>query len=87
MHITFLTTKTAAYARKHVQRNHTIGGQKLPPEAPDLFGGTKAKYLLVGAFTWPKPEEQKEKEKEELREIMADFGGSSRDRGWRRLCK
>ena len=33
LHITFFTTKTAAYARKHVQRNHTIGGQKLPPRA------------------------------------------------------
>ena len=44
-------------------------------EAPDLFRGTKAKYLLVVAFTWPtqKSEEQKKKEKEELWEIMADL--------------
>ena len=44
-------------------------------EAPDLFRGTKAKYMLVGAFTWPsqKTAEQRKKEKEDLWQVVADL--------------
>eukprot|EP00435_Cladocopium_sp_Y103_P065438 s603_g27.t1 len=44
-------------------------------EAPDLHRGAKAKYMLVGAFTWPsrKTEDQKKKDQEELKEVLDDL--------------